>query len=107
MRIEGQRADQPVPLMLGEEEEAIRARWATMQAACVDEPRRAAKEAEAPVAKPMNRLSEMFTSERGKLEGQWSRQEEVSTENLRLVLQRYRSFFDRLLGMTAKREPDA
>jgi hypothetical protein len=43
--------------------------------------------------------------ERSTLEEQWSREEKVSTENLRVVLQRYRSFFDRLLGSRPAPEP--
>ena len=100
MREERHPPGAPAPLMLREEEEAFRSRWMTIQTGFVDEPRRAVKEADALVAETMSRLSEMFTSERSKLEGQWSREEQVSTETLRLVLQRYRSFFDRLLGMT-------
>ena len=51
------------------------------------------------VAEVMKRLAETFAEERSKLEGQWSRGDNVSTEDLRLALQRYRSFFDRLLSM--------
>jgi hypothetical protein len=47
----------------------------------------------------MQRLAEVFADERGKLEGQWSRGDDVSTEDLRIALRRYRSFFDRLLSM--------
>src|SRR5262245_60301810 len=100
MREERHPPGAPGPLMLREEEDAFRSRWMNIQTGFVDEPRRAVKEADALVAETMGRLSEMFTGERSKLEGQWSREESVSTENLRLVLQRYRSFFDRLLGMT-------
>ena len=92
--------DTHAPLMQREDNEAFRNRWMAIQTGFVDEPRRAVKEADALVAETMRRMSDMFTSERSKLEGQWSREEPVSTENLRLVLQRYRSFFDRLLGMT-------
>ena len=97
------------PLMHHEDSEGFRSRWMAIQTGFVDEPRRAVKEADALVAETMKRLSDMFTSERSKLETQWSREEPVSTENLRLVLQRYRSFFDRLLGMTPVervREPE-
>ena len=93
------------PLMHHEDTEAFRNRWRAIQTGFVDEPRRAVKDADALVAETMRRLSDVFTSERSKLETQWSREEPVSTENLRLVLQRYRSFFDRLLGMTPSTEP--
>jgi hypothetical protein len=46
----------------------------------------------------MTKLSDVFTQEREKLEREWDRGEDVSTENLRIALQRYRSFFDRLLS---------
>jgi hypothetical protein len=65
----------------------------------VDEPRRAVEQADSLVAGAMKRLAETFANERAKLEGQWDREENVSTENLRLALRRYRSFFGRLLSI--------
>jgi hypothetical protein len=47
----------------------------------------------------MNRLAEIFASERENLERDWDRGEDISTEDLRIALQRYRSFFDRLLSV--------
>ena len=47
----------------------------------------------------INRLMEGFTQERARLEEQWSRGQDVSTEDLRLALKRYRSFFARLLSI--------
>ena len=46
----------------------------------------------------MTRLAQSFSDERKGLEGQWDRGDDVSTEDLRIALQRYRSFFDRLLA---------
>jgi len=63
----------------------------------VDEPRRAVQQADSLVAEVMKRLAESFAKERGALESQWDRGDNVTTEDLRLALQRYRSFFDRLL----------
>jgi hypothetical protein len=51
------------------------------------------------VARVVQRLAESFSQERSRLEGQWSKGEDVSTEDLRIALQRYRSFFDRLLSV--------
>ena len=99
------RAEPPAPLMLQDEEDGFRSRWTDIQTGFVDEPRRAVKEADALVADVTRRLTEGFTRERTKLEEQWSREEEVSTENLRVVLRRYRSFFDRLLGTPAAATP--
>jgi hypothetical protein len=45
----------------------------------------------------MQTLAQMFADERAKLESQWSRGDEVSTEELRQAFRRYREFFDRLL----------
>jgi hypothetical protein len=64
----------------------------------VDEPRRTVEQADELVAQVMQRLAESFASERERLEGQWGRGEDVSTEDLRVALQRYRSFFQRLLS---------
>ena len=88
-------------LMASENEDAYRTRWSSIQTGFVDEPSRAVREADELVAEVMTRLAEVFAHERSKLEEQWARQNEVSTEDLRVTLQRYRSFFDRLLGVRA------
>jgi hypothetical protein len=72
-------------------------RWTDIQTAFVDEPRRAVERADELVAEVIKRLADSFAHERSKLEGQWGRGDNVSTENLRVALQRYRAFFDRLL----------
>jgi hypothetical protein len=90
-----------VQLMASENEEAFRSRWMSIQTGFVDEPSRAVKEADELVAEVMTRLAEVFSHERSKLEEQWASQKEVGTEDLRVLLQRYRSFFDRLLGVRA------
>ena len=76
----------------------LRGRWSNVQASFVDEPRRAVEEADKLVATVMQRLAEGFANERSKLEKQWDGGDSVSTEDLRGALQRYRSFFDRLLN---------
>jgi hypothetical protein len=75
----------------------FRSRWKVIQTAFVDEPRRSVEEANALVAELMERLAESFSDERNRLENQWDRGDEVSTEELRVTLQRYRAFFNRLL----------
>jgi hypothetical protein len=87
------------PLFPGAEAEALRGRWTEIQAAFVDEPRRAVEQADGLVAEAIKKLAEMFAAERDRLEGQWDRGDEVSTEDLRQALQRYRSFFTRLLAV--------
>jgi hypothetical protein len=71
--------------------------WETIQAGFVDEPRGAVERADTLVADLMQRLAAGFAEERSRLEAQWDRGDEVSTEDLRIALQRYRSFFGRLL----------
>jgi len=70
-----------------------------VQTGFVDEPRRAVEEADKLVATVMKRLAESFATERSNLEKQWDRGDNVSTEDLRVALQRYRTFFDRLLNV--------
>ena len=87
------------PLFSGNEANELRARWDAIQVGFVDEPRAAVQQADALVAGTMKRLAEVFAAERSKLEGQWDQGENVSTEDLRLALRRYRSFFGRLLSV--------
>jgi hypothetical protein len=94
-----QAAEQPVQLLATEELQTLRSRWDTIQTGFVDEPRRAVEQADSLVAEMMQHLAQLFADERSKLESQWSRGDNVSTEDLRLALQRYRSFFDRLLSI--------
>lgn len=93
-------ADEPsAPLLSANETSDLRTRWDGIQAGFVDEPRRAVEQADNLVAEAMKRLAETFADERAKLETQWDRGGDVSTEDLRLALRRYRSFFNRLLSI--------
>ena len=85
------------PLFSAEEAARLRSQWDSVQVGFVDEPRKAVQEADSLVAVAMKRLAEQFAEERSKLESQWDRGGDVSTEDLRLALRRYRSFFGRLL----------
>jgi len=78
--------------------DGYRRRWEAVQTGFVDEPRRAVENADALVAEVITELATSFAQERGDLEGQWSKGDQVSTEDLRVSLRRYRSFFDRLLS---------
>ena len=91
--------DRSTPLFAGNESDDFRHRWTDIQAAFVDEPRQAVEKADGLVAEAMKRLAEIFARERGNLEQQWSKGGDVSTEDLRVALRRYRSFFDRLLSV--------
>jgi hypothetical protein len=91
--------EQPSSLFPGNEAEQFRGRWSDIQAGFVDEPRRAVEQADSLVAEVMQRLAQVFADERSGLEQHWDRGGETNTEELRLALRRYRSFFDRLLTM--------
>jgi hypothetical protein len=91
--------EQATPLFSPVEVKDFRARWDAIQVGFVDEPRQAVQQADGLVAGAMKRLAEMFAAERAKLEGQWDRGDDGSTEELRLTLRRYRSFFGRLLSV--------
>ena len=86
------------PLFPSDQSEGFTSRWQEIQASFVDEPRDAVAQADALVADLMQRLATSFSQERERLEGQWDRGDDVSTEDLRVALTRYRSFFDRLLS---------
>ena len=73
------------------------ARWTAIQTTFVDEPRTAVEQADTLVAEVIRELARVFAEERGQLEGAWSRGTDVSTEDLRQALQRYRDFFHLLL----------
>jgi hypothetical protein len=87
------------PLFTSDEAQTFHARWNEVQASFVDEPRKAVEQADGLVATTMKRLAEVFAEERTNLEHQWDRGDNVSTEDLRVALQRYRSFFQRLLSI--------
>ncbi len=89
----------PMPLFSEAEMGDFRTQWSKVQTGFVDEPRRTVEDADKLVAAVMQRLAEGFANERSGLEKQWDRGDDVSTEDLRVALQRYRSFFDRLLKL--------
>lgn len=86
------------PLFPEEDLVGHRARWQEIQAGFVDEPQRAVEQADELVADLLEQVNARFAEARSRLEDQWSRGEEASTEDLRVALTRYRSFFNRLLA---------
>lgn len=76
--------------------ERFRDRWQSIQGTFVDEPKQSVEEADALVTEVIQRLTETFQQERQSLESQLD-SDNVSTEDRRVALQRYRSFFERLL----------
>ncbi len=95
------KADHPANAALFPENESrdFHKRWTDIQTAFVDEPRQAVERADELVAEVIKRLADSFARERSQLEGQWGRGDNVSTQDLRVALQRYRAFFDRLLNI--------
>jgi hypothetical protein len=93
-----ERDDDDTALLPDDQGTEFHGRWESIQTTFVDDPRNAVENADALVAELMQRLADGFARERERLEGQWSRGEDVSTEDLRVALQRYRSFFRRLLS---------
>jgi hypothetical protein len=89
----------PMALLSMDDAEGFRSRWDAIQTGFVDEPRRAVEQADALVVELMKRLAEIFSHERSQLEEKWGQDRDVSTEDLRVALQRYRSFFGRLLSV--------
>jgi hypothetical protein len=84
------------PLVPGDAAVDFRARWEIIQQGFVDDPRSAVTDADTLVGDLLERLSSTFDQQHQSLERQWS-DGEPSTEDLRAALQRYRSFFQRLL----------
>jgi hypothetical protein len=85
------------PLLSGEESARFTTRWQRIQTSFVDEPRDSVEHADALVADLMQQLATTFSDERERLEAQWDRGDDVSTEDLRVAMTQYRSFFERLL----------
>jgi hypothetical protein len=86
------------PLFPADQAGRFTERWQEIQATFVDEPRQSVEDADTLVADLMQRLAGSFANERERLEAQWDKGDDVSTEDLRVALTRYRSFFERLLA---------
>lgn len=87
------------PLFLPKEANDFRATWDAVQIGFVDDPKQAVRKADELVAQVMSTLAATFSNERSKLESQVDPTDDGSTENLRIALRRYRSFFQRLLSL--------
>jgi len=86
-------------LLVGDDAGELGGRWQEIQARFVDDPREAVHDADALVQDVLHRVTRGFADERRRLEEQWDGGDDVSTEELRLALQRYRAFFGRLLSV--------
>lgn len=95
---ESEQEPDTAPLLGEQEAEGLRTRWQQIQQGFVDDPKQSVLAADGLVAEVMQLLATTFADHKQGLEGQWHRGEEVATEDLRLALRQYRSFFDRLLS---------
>jgi hypothetical protein len=86
-------------LMDEDKAEGFRSRWTEIQTGFVDNPRSSVERADELVEMVIKNITDSFAEERAVLENQWSRGDEASTEDLRVAIKRYRSFFDRLLSL--------
>jgi hypothetical protein len=84
-------------LISADQVEHLRQQWTNVQSHFVDEPRKSVEEADQLVAAAIKQIEDGFSEGRSNLEKQWSRGDQASTEDLRICLQHYRQFFDRLL----------
>jgi hypothetical protein len=91
--------DERAPLFASDETERFRQRWESLQASFVDQPRNVVAQADDLVGELMQKLTTGFSDKRASLEAQWEEGEQASTEDLRIALTRYRSFFNRLLSV--------
>jgi hypothetical protein len=95
---EAQSESAVMPLLSTEQSTDFDQRWSKIQIAFVDEPRESVERADQLVAELMQRVAMTFAQARTELETQWDSGDDVSTEDLRVALTRYRSFFQRLLA---------
>jgi len=89
----------PTPLFAADAAASFRSRWLDIQTGFIDEPTRAVEQADSLVAEIMQHLAKTFAAERAHLEEQGEHGKDISTEDLRMALRHYRSFFDRLLSI--------
>ncbi len=88
------------PLFESDEAKKFRSRWLAIQSKFVDDPSASVKQADDLVSDVIKSVTMNFSNRRIALENQWNGGEaQASTEDLRMAIKRYRSFFDRLLTL--------
>jgi hypothetical protein len=90
---------EPLPWLSGEEIDELKSRWNSIQIKFVDEPHTAVEQADALVAEALERIKQVFSNKRTILNEQWINHQDISTEDLRISLQSYRSFLNRILAL--------
>jgi hypothetical protein len=89
--------ESPVHLFQAEAAEHFRVEWQRIQTRFVDDPKDAVQDADHLLAEVLQSLTGTFAERKNELEGQWHGESEALTEDLRLALRRYRTFFNQLL----------
>lgn len=85
-------------LWAGDDAQSFRERWRDVQLRFVDDPRAAAGEAQALVEDALDSFAAALATRKNELGG-WQATESRDTEQLRVVVCRYRDFLDRVLGL--------
>ena len=94
-----QQADQLAALFPPDVAADFRNRWDSVQIGFVDDPRQAVRQADELVAQVMKTLAASFSEQRARLEAGLTQGDQANTEDLRMALRGYRSFFQRLLSL--------
>jgi hypothetical protein len=87
------------PLFAAEQAEGYRNRWTAIQSSFVDDPSAAVRAGDELVAQVMSELANSFAGQRHRIESQLGKSGPGNTEDLRVALRTYRSFFERLLSL--------
>jgi hypothetical protein len=87
------------PLFTQDAATDFRARWDMVQRSFVDDPRQAVRTGNELVAEVIKSLADSFAGQRSDSDDGLDKTGALTTENLRLALRRYRSFFERLLSI--------
>ena len=91
--------DENRQLLAAEQRTRLDREWQAIQAGFVDSPRVSVEKADALVKETIDAIADSFGGMRDSLERTWEKDKEISTEDLRMALQSYRSFFRRLLSI--------
>jgi hypothetical protein len=95
----GARSEPLTALFQGPMADEFRHRWDAIQIGFVDDPRAAVRNADELVAQVLRTLAESFAQQRSQIESGLGGDAQGNTEDMRIALQRYRSFFQRLLSL--------
>ena len=87
------------PLFEKNQAEQFHTLWLEIQSRFVDDPSVSVKQADELVNRMIKNITTNFADKRMSLEKQWKNGDKVSTEDLRVALKQYRTFFDRLLSL--------